>query len=384
MSGISEKNDVQEFLRQLLSAVTSSALYGMQHQQVERLVMAAGTSPEHALTTQQGISLMAIDGELLINNMPQPFSLVLNRFAQFMQGIGISHIRFVSGITGQELKQFIIALCRFRETGARLEPTEHIKLGTVELQSEGGSDKEKGDSAPIPVSKTQISIKDLPAFELDRLAEVYEAIKNKERLKPSGIAATVSELVSAFDREGDTLIMMAAMRENDEYTFTHATNVSVLTIAQASAIGISGAELHEAGMAAMLHDVGKMFVPEEVLKKPDKLTDDEFEQMKIHPSKGARYLLESPGIPRLAPIVAYEHHMRFDLSGYPKTPAGWKPNIISQMTAISDCFDAMRTRRPYSEPRTPQEIFNFMLSRSGNDFHPLLLRNFLSVMTKIL
>ena len=101
-----------------------------------------------------------------------------------------------------------------------------------------------------------------------------------------------------------------------------------------------------------------------------------------HPVKGARYLLETPGVPRLAAIVAYEHHMRDNLSGYPQAPQNWRLNIASQMAAIADVFDAMRTRRPYQNPREPQEIANLLLSKSGTEFNPQLVQNFLLLVAR--
>ena len=108
------------------------------------------------------------------------------------------------------------------------------------------------------------------------------------------------------------------------------------------ALGIDGQLLHDIGLAAMLHDMGKLFLPEEVLTKPGKLDEKEWELMKLHPVRGAQYLLSTPGVPQLAVITAYEHHMNYDLSGYPQVPQGWRQHLCSQMTTISDFFDALR------------------------------------------
>jgi HD-GYP domain-containing protein (c-di-GMP phosphodiesterase class II) len=133
----------------------------------------------------------------------------------------------------------------------------------------------------------------------------------------------------------------------------------------------------------MLHDIGKLLIPEELLIKKDRLTPLEFEIMKKHPVRGARHLLEVPGVPRLAVVTAYEHHMRYDLSGYPEAPEGWRPNLCSQITMISDFFDAMRTQRPYRNPVDLRTIVSRMLDMSGSDFHPLLARNFLNILKRM-
>ena len=103
---------------------------------------------------------------------------------------------------------------------------------------------------------------------------------------------------------------LVPLREMDEYTFTHSLNVCILNLAQGMSLGFKGQLLHDFGIAAMLHDVGKQFVPEEILNKPGNLEEDEWEFMRQHTLRGAEYLLNNPGIPRLAVICAFEHHMK--------------------------------------------------------------------------
>ena len=179
------------------------------------------------------------------------------------------------------------------------------------------------------------------------------------------------------------MLAMASLRSTDEYTFTHSTNVCILNIAQAMALGIEGQLLHDIGIAAMLHDIGKLFIPEEILTKTDKLTPEEFEIMKQHPALGAKHLLDTPGVPRLAVTTAYEHHLKYNLSGYPQVQAGWQPNLCSQLTMISDFFDALRTRRSYRDPIELRRIARMMWDMMGTDLHPVLTRNFLQILSRL-
>jgi len=381
MNDVSLFQGIHEFIRHLLSAVAAAGLYGMNHQQVARLTETAHTSLTRSLSIRPDIAMLEVDGELIIDSEPVPFSMVMSRFAQYLRENGIGHLRFLAGVPRSELSLFIAAVTH--QPGAPdLGSSDHIRVGYVEMPELGDESGSLGAGDDNTELK-HITLLDLPGVELKRLTEVYEAVKRKERLKPSGIAATVAELVEAFKREGEAILVLAALREQDEYTFTHAANVSILTIAQASSLGIQGQLLNDIGMAAMLHDIGKMFVPEEILTKDGKLTDEEFALMKTHPVKGGRYLLETSGVPRLAAIVAYEHHMRDNLSGYPSAPSGWKLNFASQLTAIADVFDAMRTRRSYQEPNPPQKIANLLLSKAGSEFNPQLVRNFLQLMSRL-
>lgn len=371
--------NIHEFIRHLLSSSAAAALYGMSHQQVRRLATAAHASLIKALADRPDIAMLEVHGELVVDGVPQPYSLVLERFTRMLRENGIGHLRFLVGVPLDELTSFIGSLAH--QGAQQLGSGEFIRVGRVELPELGddvGSLGAGGDST----GSGHFSLEELPGVELARLTEVYEAIKRNERLRPSGIATTVVELVEAFKREGEALLVMAALREKDEYTFTHTANVSILTMAQAMSLGIQGQLLNDIGMAAMLHDIGKMFVPDEILTKPGKLTDEEFAIMKRHPVKGARYLLETPGVPKLAAIVAYEHHLRDNLSGYPMAPKSWKLNLASQMTAIADVFDAMRTRRPYQQPKEVDEIANLLLSMAGTEFPRPLVQNFLLLLAR--
>jgi HD-GYP domain-containing protein (c-di-GMP phosphodiesterase class II) len=116
--------------------------------------------------------------------------------------------------------------------------------------------------------------------------------------------------------------------------------------------------------------------------KKGSLTDEEWEVMKQHTVHGAQHLLDTSGVPRLAVVIAFEHHMKYDGTGYPQVPAGWRQNIFSQMTAISDCFDALRTIRPYQASVDYPEIAATMQRIAGTSLHPGLTRNFLSLLNR--
>ena len=136
------------------------------------------------------------------------------------------------------------------------------------------------------------------------------------------IVATVSGFIKAFRREVNPLMALAPLRSLDEYTFTHSVDVCILNLAQGISLQIEGELLHDLGIAGMLHDVGKLFVPKEITNKSEELTAAEWGEMRRHPVTGAKYLLDNPGVPRLAVLTAFEHHMKYDLSGYPPVPAG--------------------------------------------------------------
>ena len=134
---------------------------------------------------------------------------------------------------------------------------------------------------------------------------------------PNAGRGIVDSLAQAVAQNRTALLALTALKNYDNYTFTHMVNVSILTMGQARGLGIDGALLREFGLAALMHDIGKVRTPTEILNKPDKLDDREFEIMKRHIVDGAEILRRTPEMPTLAPIVAFEHHLRLDGTGYP-------------------------------------------------------------------
>jgi len=367
------KAELETFIGKLVSAVSNAALYSPEHVQVKRLIASAFSSLDDAMGSTGEISLMIIDDELISEGSPVGNNMYLNRFAQLLKNRSIGTIRIIAGVTPGEMLMLITSLSLQRDRRREIRSSENIRLGKVEVRVESQDEQSAVEGESLTPKMT---ISDLSVHEQAKLMEIYEGVKKHNKLSVSGIYDVVSNFIDAFKQEADPFMALAALRSADEYTFTHSTNVCVLNLSQAMSMGIEGQLLHDVGISAMLHDIGKLFVPEEVLSKKGQLSDSEWELMKQHPIKGAQHLLDTPGVPRLAVAVAFEHHMRFNFEGYPKVPKGWKQNPCSQMTAVSDFFDAMRSRRSYRDPLEAERIASIMHSRAGIDLNPLLVKSF--------
>jgi len=169
------------------------------------------------------------------------------------------------------------------------------------------------------------------------------------------------------------------LKSIDEYTFTHVINVCILTMSQAESLGFSGEHLYQIGVASVMHDAGKLFIPEEILNKPGKLSEKERAIIETHTTKGARYIIGLENIPRIAVLGALEHHIKYDGTGYPSIRRKWNPNLVSQMIAIADVFDALRSRRSYSEPKSTEQIIKILIEEKGSAFNPFLVDHFIKL-----
>jgi HD-GYP domain-containing protein (c-di-GMP phosphodiesterase class II) len=248
-------------------------------------------------------------------------------------------------------------------------------------------------------------------MELDEAKELYLKMKQREESDVRSVDDIVKEFIKGFRRDVDLMNALTALKSSQEDTFTHAVNVGMLTMAQAEAMGFTGEGLHDIGVAALLHDIGKLFLPEEVVSKlgehlhqvdvafmlrdvgklfiPDemvhkvrKLTREERSAIEAHTLKGALHLMGLDGIPKLAVLAAVEHHVKYDGTGYPSMKAGWKPNLVSQMIAISDVFDAMPTKDAQVKSKPLDKIVWVLNRGKGTSFNPDLVDNFLALIKK--
>ena len=182
-------------------------------------------------------------------------------------------------------------------------------------------------------------------------------------------------LADAVARSTQAVLPTVPLKSHDEYTFVHSVNVSLLVLAQARGFGFDGPLLHSMGVAALLHDVGKLRVPLDVLNKAGKLSGDEWQVMASHAELGAWELGALANSAPLSILVAYEHHLRYD--GEPELPgesaSPETPTLASQLTAIADVYDAICTVRPYRRALSQAAALDVLRSRAGT-FKPVLGR----------
>jgi len=367
---------INQCLRHLTTATSTAGLYALDHPQVAHLCQQAHTALLHGMESLEAISLLRVDDQLAINGQPLEPSLYTQRLALLLKRRGVGHLKFIKGIMVEEL-QALTAVLVGDPSG--VQSSRHLRFGQVEVRHR----QENATNYSKQAADFASAIGMVSQEELARVMEVYEEVRRGRKLQVVGLEEIITKFIDVFAQHADPLLALVPLRDIDEYTFTHSLNVCLLNLAQASSLGIKGELLNDIGIAAMLHDIGKLFVPVEILTNPGKLTEEEWLLMRAHPVKGAEYLLGNPGVPRLAVINAYEHHLRYDQGGYPLMKKKRQQNLVSQMTSISDIYDAMRTRRPYREPLSLDSVLQQILELKGTQLHPLLAENFVHLMCKV-
>jgi putative nucleotidyltransferase with HDIG domain len=192
----------------------------------------------------------------------------------------------------------------------------------------------------------------------------------------SACGPLVNDIVESVDRNGDALISLCRLKIADEYTYMHSVSVCALMVSLGRQLGLDEATCRDAGMAGLLHDLGKASMPQEILNKPGKLTDEEFTIIKSHPVKGYETLLESGVDNQRVLDVCRHHHERMDGTGYPDKLAEANLSLIARMSAVCDVYDAVTSNRPYKAGWDPAESVGRMASWQGH-FDPVVLQTFI-------
>ena len=190
--------------------------------------------------------------------------------------------------------------------------------------------------------------------------------------------AMVDEVTESVNRHPLALITLARLKTSDNYTYMHSVAVCAMMVALARALKMTEEQVRDAGCAGLLHDVGKMAVPDKILNKPGKLTDEEFIVIKSHPEKGQDILLRAGDISAMVIDVCLHHHEKCDGSGYPHGLKSEEISIFARMGAICDVYDAITSNRPYKKGWGPAESLQRMAQWKGH-FDPALLQAFVKV-----
>lgn len=190
------------------------------------------------------------------------------------------------------------------------------------------------------------------------------------------VGALVEEISDSVFRNPGALISLARLKTADDYTYMHSVAVCALMIALAQQLQMSESDIHEAGMAGLLHDIGKAMMPMDVINKNGKLTEEEFAVVRTHPEEGYRLLQQSQGVSEISLDVCLHHHERIDGKGYPDGLAGDQISIFARMGAICDVYDAITSNRPYKEGWCPAESVRKMSEWSKGHFDERVFKAF--------
>jgi putative nucleotidyltransferase with HDIG domain len=250
-----------------------------------------------------------------------------------------------------------------------------IRFGAIGVR---GSTEQR----PVEVVATDdASLLDLNV-EVDALQWVHDEVSERSQIPLLEAESIVRSLSVAMHGDSQMLLPLLTLKEFDQYTTTHALNVSVLSMGLAEFMGLSPREVRSYGVAGMLHDLGKVRVPKDILTKPGKLTPEEWALMRSHTVEGAKLILQSDQNLDVAALVAFEHHIMINGGGYPDRHYRCDCHKASALVHVCDVYDALRTKRPYRDAWEPAATLAYIEKGIGSEFDPDVAKAFIAMMAK--
>ena len=361
-----------ELLRRLAASVRSAQLYSPGHPIIARNLESLSAAFQMLHSLQPAVTIGLVGDEVIVDDMPMARAETLGPFVRRLQQSGVERITVDRGVTLEGITEFLAAITTVDMRGAdndRAFPEiAHIRVGrvTVEERIEG--------------SLTDMAtIKRLYNDAVSVAGDVWDSAQTEGRPDATAARSMIDGLAQAVAQNRNALLALTTLKNYDNYTFTHMVNVSILTMGQARGLGIDGPLLREFGVAALMHDIGKVRTPLEILNKPDRLNEHEFALMRRHVVDGAEILRMTPDVPALAPVVSFEHHLRFDGSGYPAGVTRSSLNIGTMLCSIADVYDAMRSQRRYQQAFPTDRILAVLKGNDGSQFDQHLVRRFVQL-----
>jgi len=224
------------------------------------------------------------------------------------------------------------------------------------------------DRTPVPLSEEIARAAQICAAGKEAVTSMFREARMGNAVDAAGVSDLAEEISSSVARNSSALISLARLKTADDYTYMHSVAVCAMMIALARQLNQGEEVVRAAGVAGLLHDIGKMLLPIEVLNKPGKLTDAEFAIVRGHPVKGYQFLIESANVDAMTLDVCLHHHEKVDGSGYPKGLKGPEISLLAKMGAVCDVYDAITSNRPYKSGWDPSESLRQMGTWASGHF----------------
>lgn len=373
-------NDPATFLHAFAQALSVMALYPEGHPSRERTIDAAYQAVEDLAAGGGHPAFTFLDGEVVYGRDP------LREFKAWDWGdrlaaAGIERVEIERRIDRDEFERFLQEVLA-RVTASAVPTAENrqsrplgIRFGAVGVQGQSAA---TARAAAPALATLNVSLSD----EVETLRWLQQEVQSHGAIPLMEAEAVVRSLSVAMHGERRMVLPLLQLKEFDQYTTTHSLNVSVLAMGLAEHVGCSKRDVRAFGVAGLLHDIGKVRIPLEVLNKPGKLTADERLIVRRHPVDGARMIMDSDEALDLAAVVAYEHHIMLDGRGYPSVHYNRACTLASRLVHVCDVFDALRTKRPYREAWDAEKVYAYLLERAGTEFDPALVAPFIEMMQR--
>lgn len=355
-----------QFLHAMAQALSTLALYPEGHASRERALDGMFQRLRDLLDAVPHPTFSFLGGdEVVFNDLPLREMRTWD-WSRRLAEVGIQRLQFDPSVRRDELEEFLdMVLARLSLTDASLDTSEArqtrpagIRYGLI------GVDGERNQQDLPEMATIRFSLED----EAEAVRWIHGQLTDGKGLPLLEAEAVVRALSVAMHGDQQIILPLLRLKEFDQYTTTHSMNVSVLTMALAEYLGMGARDVRAFGVAGLMHDLGKVKVPKDILNKSGRLSPEERLVMNSHPAEGAKLILASQPELDLAAVVAYEHHIMINGGGYPRFTYDRTCHQASRLVHVCDVYDALRTNRPYRDAWPAGKILAYIEERSGVEF----------------
>jgi HD-GYP domain-containing protein (c-di-GMP phosphodiesterase class II) len=374
------------FIVSLYAALRAAKLYPPGHSTVNKTQEDLTTITQEIISSEHHLELR-VSGEFMFVNGTR-LRLDLDNYASFSHVLsvfrvcGIGLLNVAETVTTRDWMVFLSLV----QSGTGISPDERehqiadklkaagvTALTVAQPREESGEDKERSKERSKRTYAQSVAV----------TKDLMTSVRMGKSPNVKKIKRVVQSIVDQILNEETSLLGLTTLRDYDEYTFTHSVNVCIFSVALGKRLGLTKLQLYDLGMAALFHDIGKSRVPLEVLNKSGGLSDDEWRMIANHPWLGVLALFTVRGtqeFPYRSMVVAMEHHMKTDLTGYPKPIRPRQLSIFSKIVAATDGFDAATSRRAYqTTPYTPADVMKELRDNPRRGQDPVVVKAFINL-----
>ena len=375
------------FLLRLSAVLRTLRTHDVSNQAFQRQLQECLAMIQRGLEDEEELALVSVADYFYLNGVRiKANAALLGVYHALMSEFerrSLGGLRFLHGLEAAELERFFQLFIAAEDAGlaerfadavveARVEHV--VPVASVELEDDDFTRNLKDASDP-----TQERGRAKRVFWRAVLGTKKILLRAQQTGRPDLRHAKrlVQPVVDSIMKHEYSIVGLTALKDHDEYTYAHCVNVSILSVSMGQVLGLSRQTLADLGVAALVHDIGKIAVPGDVVRKPASLSADEWTQIRRHPLEGAKMMFRMPGLSSLtldAVRVCLEHHMNFDRTGYPDVERAWGQATLSRIVAVADVFDAMTAHRAYHKrPRTAFEGLQYLMGPARVAFDPAVL-----------
>jgi putative nucleotidyltransferase with HDIG domain len=361
-------DEIKKFVQVLTAAVKGLRLYAVDHpattKQVETLQDGLFTMLQHKKMIKMGL----LEGTLFVEDhlIMQEFQAA-TELVEMLESRELSGFEFMAGLSASEIQSLLHLLHSGNTTGQDFADAL-VSQGVKKIRAVAATDDDEDEAQqPRKVYHKALKVVD----------QIFQDVRMGEIPSSEDAIKVVKDMAHLTMTEPHAMLALSMLKDYDNYTFTHSVNVSVLALAIGRACQLTEEQLKTLGLGGLLHDLGKLRVDVNIITKPGRLTDSEFDEIKEHPGYGAEIIKEMEGVTDEVMQIVHGHHLRYDRTGYPSNVPGEVISPLVEMTAIADAYDAMTTLRSYQRPFTPRKAIARLKDVRGSSLHPDYVTHFI-------